>query len=204
MNGAEEYGVPLLLAFYRQYARKYVYSPSAAERLCSDVGVHLRESRLDWLDGRFYPANPERRREHAIVKVPAHSTVEERAFVIYHELAHWKLSTGHEFFRSRLPGFCSGRVREEYWCDAFATAMLFAWTGVHVLPAENPEDFFTAGTEVKGVESNKRIHDHRDVFQGNRIRALSSRCVGNFQDRLLGLGEKIVMAGAQRLAKTFF
>lgn len=205
---AEEYGLPILLKFYQEYAGKYRYATAGAEMLCRDLNVDLREdNKLEVLNGRFNPPSPASRYEKATIEIPWDDEPAVRGFLIYHELAHWRMYTGHDWFRAKLPLSCNSRTKEEYWCDAFATAMVFAWAGVNLLSRENHKDFFTAGTEnekgrLSGTEL-KHLNDRRDIFQGYRMSQLNNE---HFKVPHVGIAElanELLLQGAWRLGKTF-
>lgn len=175
----EHRAFPILLAFYQEYSGRYKHESAAPQKLCRDLGVRIiAVDSLDPLAGSLHSSEDQRWDKDCCISAATKAESEHRAFVIYHELAHWRLRTRDEFFagpRKSLSGIATTEVevKEEYWCNAFATAMIFAWADREVM-WENHEGFLAAGTEETRGTPEFRKHS-RDIYCGQRIHLLNKK-----------------------------
>jgi len=191
--------LPILFQFYQEYAGRYKYRKMAAEMICGSLGVSLRGSAGLGPLGGFLG---EKEDGKYVITAAEKAEPEYRAFVIYHELAHWQLGIKMPFFNRRRDGVLrSIDLREEYWCDAFATAMLFAWVGVILLFEENYKDFFNGGTtgiEVNQGEDLKYPNAVRDIHNGSRILGLNKRNFAQPNEKFVVLGNDLIALGTKK------
>ena len=190
----EDRAFPILFEFYREISDRYTHRLAAAEMICRDLDVRLVESNsLSALQAFLLPGYK--------IQVPYGAGPERRGFLIYHELAHWRLQTKDSFFvrsRERLAE-SDFDLKEEYWCDAFATAMLFAWVGCEVLSKENHAAFFAAGTEDEKGSLDYRSAI-RDIHFGNKIHSLNKAHFVSPHEGFTTLANDLLIEGAKNLS----
>jgi len=199
----EHRAFPILFEFYQEISGRYQHRSAAAEMLCKDLGIRvIGVDSFDVLGGCLHSSD-KRTWDDVVMTVATVAKPEHRGFVIYHELAHHQLRVRERFFvrpwRNPFGGPVTDiEIKEEYWCNAFATAMLFAWAGRSVL-WENYEGFFAAGTEEKRGTLEYRIVT-RDIYCGRRIHLLNQK---HFDSPYLGfaeLADDLLRCGANTIA----
>jgi|GEM_PF-3621697 hypothetical protein len=189
----EEHAFSVLFGFYQEISGRYRHDPAAIEMICRDLQVSLRASISDPLQALIvYPRNE--------IIIPEQSESIVRTFLVSHELAHWQLWKKIEFFRrNRITNSLPIDEKEEYWCDAFGIAMLFAWVGKNVILARNYNQFFARGTE--DVEHSCYKHALRHIRCGERIHSLNQELFHPPLEDMGKLGDNLLINGAKHLLK---
>ncbi len=123
--------------------------------------------------------------------------------LMYHELAHYCLfaNAGSFFFPSYENQSVKAFREIEYWCDGFATAMLFSCAGIELLTPQTYQDFLTGSADMlTPVLGTNEYQACLEIFQGERIVRLSEEKFLRPNQELRILGKTIVHLGEQMRA----